>query len=397
MSWADPALSALFGGAYLALLSVIWLLMAVGVSGWGRRWTLVRPEPGPILAARKVSICIPARDEAHNIANAVRACRALDWPDLEIVVVDDRSRDGTGILASQAAEGDPRVRIIEGSEPPRGWAGKPWACMRAAGESSGELLLFVDADVQLDPGALRAMEAELRRRGLGLLSAFGSWQLEGFWERLVIPAVGWTIRGSIDLDRVNDAGQVDAFANGQVILVERRAYDAIGGHEAVADQVLDDVGLARALKQAGHGIGLVVAPWAFRVRLYRDLGEILAGYGKNLYEGMGRRPAIALGSILFILVGSLLPYLALSVVLVGELGAGWSILNPWWLGWLLAVCALQTGFRWRLEQRDGRPGLIALLHPLANLMLVLILARSILGVRSQWKGRRFLDGRAVPR
>ncbi len=395
MSWADPALSALLGGAYLGLLSLLWLALAIGVMDWGRRWLLERPGSEPVLAARSVSVCIPARDEAENIAAAVRAARALDWPALEIVVVDDRSRDDTGRLALEAAEGDPRVRVIAGTEPPRGWAGKPWACTRAAGESTGELLLFVDADVRLDPGALRALEGAMRQRGLGLLSIFGTWELHSFWERLIIPAVGWTIRGSIDLDRVNDSSQEDAFANGQVLLVERGAYDAIGGHEAVADRVLDDVGLARAFKQAGHPIGLMVAPWAFRVRLYRGLGEILAGYGKNLYEGMGRRPAIALGSILFLIVASLLPYLALITVVLGELLAGWSVFSGWWLGWLIAVCLLQTAFRWRLERRDGRPGSIALLQPLANLMLVLILARSVLGIRSLWKGRRFVDGRAT--
>lgn len=394
MSWADPALSALLGGAYLSLLSLLWLAMAIGVTSWGQRWLLRPPEPGALPSGRRVSLCIPARDEAQNIGATVRSARALEWPALEIIVVDDRSRDNTGRLALEAAEGDPRVRVIAGTEPPRGWAGKPWACMRAAGESTGDLLLFVDADVRLAPRSLWALDVAMQQRGLALLSIFGTWELQSFWERLVIPAVGWTIRGSIDLDRVNDSSQEDAFANGQVLLVERRAYEAIGGHEAVADRVLDDVGLARTFKQAGHPIGLMVAPWAFRVRLYRGLGEILAGYGKNLYEGMGRRPAIALGSILFIVVASLLPYLTLLTVLLGELLAGWSVLSAWWLGWLVAVCLLQTGFRWRLEQRDGRSGSIALLQPLANLMLVLILARSVLGIRSLWKGRRFVDGRA---
>lgn len=402
MSWSDPALSVLLGGAYLGLLSLVWLLLALGVPAWGRRQALPEPpgsaavEPGEAAApGPRVSVCVPARDEAENIGACVEALRALRWPDLEILVVDDRSSDDTAARAREAAAGDPRVRIIAGTDPPRGWAGKPWACFRAAGEATGALLLFVDADVRVHPALLDAAVPALLRSGAGMLSLFGTWELHGFWERLLIPAVGWTIRGAIDLDRVNDPGQEDAFANGQLILVKREAYEAVSGHEAVRDSVLEDVGLARAFKQAGHGVALRVAPWAFRVRLYRGLREILRGYGKNLYEGMGRRPALALGSALFLFVGSVLPYLALLGSVLAFLVDRWIILTPWWLAWLALVCALQTVFRWRLEARDGRPGAIALLHPVASVLLMAILLGSVAGLRAEWKGRRFVDGRAV--
>ena len=117
--------------------------------------------------------------------------------------------------------------------------------------------------------------------------------------------------GRDELDRVNDPVQTDAFANGQLILVEREAYEYVGGHGAIKDRILDDVGLAEAFKRRGLRIALHPAPWAFRVRLYTSLREILAGYGKNLYEGMGRRPAVGLGAVLFIFVGTLLPFIAL--------------------------------------------------------------------------------------
>ena len=391
--------SEIFAGGYLGLLSLMWGGLVAGVPGWGARWRLEPegqdPERDPL---PRLSICIPARDEAANIQAAVRAALASAWPDpdaLEVVVVDDRSTDGTGDLARAAGAGDPRLRVVTGEAPPPGWAGKVWACARAAGEARGALLLFVDADVVLHEGAALALARTLEREQLALLSVFGTWELVSFWERAVIPAVGWFIRGAVDLDRVNDPGRAEAFANGQAILVRREPYEALGGHGAVKDQVLDDVRLGLAFKRRGLRCGLRVAPWAFRVRLYRSLSEIVNGYTKNLYEGMERRVGLGLGAVLFIFVGTVLPLLALLGGLVGRLALGWQV-PPWgWLGWLAGLVALQLVFRYRVERRDGRSGAAFWTHPIANIVLVWILLRSVLGVRATWKGRAFVDGRAA--
>ncbi len=394
-SWEDPIWSDVFAGGYLGLLTLMWGGLVAGVPRWGARWAL--EQAGPERDAPTISICVPARDEAANIARCVRAALDSRWPDpsrLEVIVVDDRSTDGTGALARAAADGDPRLRVIEGTEPPPGWAGKPWACARAAGEARGALLFFVDADVVLHPDAAGAMARALMAEALTLISVFGSWSLQSFWERAVIPSVGWFIRGAVDLDRINEAGRPEAFANGQAILVSRAGYEAAGGHGAVRDQVLEDVRLAEVIKRRGDRIGLRVAPWAFQVRLYRSLAEILAGYGKNLYEGMGRRPAVGLGAVLFILVGTLLPVLALLGGAVARTALGWGVPGEGWLVWLTGIVGLQLLFRWRVERRDGRDGSAFWTHPLANVVLVWILLRSVFGVRARWKGREFVDGRA---
>lgn len=384
-------------GVCLGLLTLMWAGLVLGIPSWGARWRL-EPTGLPTEAeAPLVSVCVPARNEAANIEACVRAALASRWPDparLEVVVVDDRSTDGTGALARAAGAGDARLVVIEGTEPPAGWAGKPWACARAAGEARGALLFFVDADVVLHPDALAAMARALLEERLGLISVFGSWSLESFWERAVIPAVGWFIRGAVDLDRVNDGARPEAFANGQAILVTREAYEAVGGHEAVRDQVLDDVRLAEAIKRRGQRTGMRVAPWAFRVRLYRSLGEIVAGYGKNLYEGMGRRPGLGLAAVGFVFTGTVLPALALLACLLARLGLGWPGPGAGWIAWLGVIVALQILFRYRVERRDGRDGRICWTHPLAGAVLAWILLRSVFGVRASWKGRAFVDGRA---
>lgn len=391
--WGEPMLSGVLAGAFLGLLTLVWLGLALGVGRWGRGHRL-GPGPTPTGPARKVSVCVPARNEAGKIGACVRAALASGWPNLEVVVVDDGSTDGTAEEALAAGAGDPRLRVIQNTPLPAGWAGKPWACLRAAGESGGALLLFIDADVRIAPWAIAAAVGELERRGLALLSLFGDWRLEGFWEGAVIPVVGWFIRGTVDLDAVNDPSRPEAFANGQFILVERGAYDHVDGHSAVKSAVLDDVLLAQAFKRRALPCGLVHAPGAFEVRLYSSLHEIVAGYGKNLYEGMGRRPLLALGAILFIAVSTLLPHAALLGVVAARQGLGWQLAGPGWVAWLAAICVLIHVFRWRVERADGRSGWHALTHPLGNLVFVWILLRSVFGVEARWKGRRFVDGRA---
>ena len=378
---------------YLAFLSLIWLLMVIAVSKWGVRWQVAEPQHKPVVTP-SVSICIPARNEALNIGDCVQAALASDWPELEVIVVDDRSEDGTGDVARDAANGDSRLRVVDGVEPPIGWAGKPWACFRAAKESKGAWLVFVDADVRLHPKAMQAIVEIAKENNLAMLSLFGTWIVEGFWEKVLVPAVGWLIRGAVDLDKVNDISQIEAFANGQCIAVKRSAYFTIEGHKSVRDQVLEDVRFAEVVKRKGMAVQVRPAFWAFRVRLYRSLGEIVNGYTKNLYEGLGRNPVAGFGAALFLFICALLPFVLALSLTAGSIFLGWQAINISTLLWLWGVVTLQTLFRYRQERLDGRDGRFAFCHPLANMLVIWILLRSTTKVTVQWKGRSFVDGKA---
>jgi len=393
MRWGDPTFSDVLLGSGLVLLTVLWGLLIAAVGQWGRNWRLGPQEGGGELPL--LSVCIPARNEAGRIGSCVRAALDLDYPHLEVVVVDDGSDDGTDEEARAAGEGDERLRLVEGTAPPPGWAGKTWACQRAAGEAAGDLLLFVDADVTLSPWVAKASVLRLDQAKLDMLSLFGDWDLRGFWERAVVPVVGWFIRGSVDLEAVNSAMSPAAFANGQFILVRRSAYESVGGHSSVKAEVLEDVRLAKKCKQRALSCGLFHAPGGFSVRLYESLDEIIEGYSKNLYEGMGRRPAVGWAAVGFIFLGTLLPYLTLAVILGTRLALDWRLVDGGWLAWLVLICSLVPIFRWRLDRSDGRSGWHALSHPLGNLIFVWILLRSMFVVDARWKGRSFSDGRAI--
>ena len=348
--------SALLLGGYFALLSLVWGSLIWGSQRWGEKWRLKRPPLGadpkhPIL----VSVCIPARDEAANIG--MREDRAGEsmaefwrssWSTTDRLTVRRTRPERPGVTMTACSSWTARSR--------RRVAGKPWACRRAVGEARGQILCFVDADVRLAPDAIAVLVDTMVTEDLRLLGAYGTWELHSFWERTLIPAVGWLIRGAVDLDQVNDPGLPVAFANGQLIAVERNSYDALDGHGSVRSEVLEDVRLAEQFKCRGHRVGMRVAPWAFHVRLYEGLGEIIRGYTKNLYEGMGRRPSLALGAILFIFVGALLPWLLLGLGLIVRVLLGWGVPQGPWLLWCGLVCVLQVVFRWMLESRDGRSG-----------------------------------------
>lgn len=403
MRWGEPSLSGFLFGGYLTLLTVLWGGLTAGVPAWRRQFSLPHPDlppPGPSPAdppsPRRLSILVPARNEADNIAGCVQAALASDHPDFEVIVVDDGSTDDTAARALAAGSGDRRLSVIAGTPLPEGWAGKPWACQQASTLATGNHLLFIDADVEIRPDAARRAVAVLEARSLDLLSAFGTWRLETFWEQAAIPVIGWFIRGATDIAAVNQPGRPEAFANGQFILVRASAYRAIDGHGCVRSEVLEDVRLARAMKQRAHPLGLYFAPDLYSVRLYRSLSEILAGYGKNLYEGMDRKPLVALLALLFLCITVGAPWVALILGLTHPATVLMEMGQPLpWLAWIGLTCLLPMGLRFRLERLEGRSGALSWTQPLGNAVLAAVLFRALFSVRSTWKGRTFHDGKAV--
>ncbi len=362
-------------------LATLWVLGLVGRVLRPRPPEVRETGPEPDPEGVDVSVVVPARNEEANIGPCVEALLAQDYPDIEILVVDDRSEDRTREEASRAGRG--RVRIIESQGPPPGWHGKPAACALGAEQAHGRWILFMDADVRLAPWAVRRALAVAMARRLDLLSMWGKWRLVTFWEKVLVPAIGGLVRASQPLDRINDPARPEAFANGQFMLFRREFYESVGGHAAVKGQVLEDVAMAKVVKQAGGRLGMFVSLGGFEVRLYRGFMDVWRGYGKNVYAGLGYDPKAGLLAALFLTYVHLGPVALLCV-------AAW--LGSWLVVGLGAgSLALQLYTRWLDDREGGYQVWYGPTHPLGNMVGVGIILYSMalhhLGGRVDWKGR----------
>ena len=276
---------------------------------------------------RKVSVIVPAYNEAENIrdcAIAILESTALCVDNLEVLIVDDRSTDDTLAIAQtlQQQLNDPRLKILAGQARPANeyWAGKNWACAQAVLEATGDFLLFIDADVRLKPGAIETAIATVETKKIDLLTCMPALVCDCLAEWLVQPLMFNHLAVCFDFTAVNDPTTDSAFAAGPFMLFRRSAYDQIGGHEAVAGEIVEDVELARRIKRAGLKLALYAGSNLASVRMYRSWSALWEGWTKNLYLGANRSwgMMIYMAAIMFFLYP--MPWLALGILLAnGEI------------------------------------------------------------------------------
>lgn len=339
-----------------------------------------------------VTVIVPARDEAPNIARCVRSILATTWARLELIVVDDHSTDGTGRIAWDAMAGDARARVTVPPPLPDGWFGKQWACAHGASLATGDLLLFTDADTWHAPDLVsRAITAFTERRA-DLLTVMGRLETGSFWEHVVQPAMStgfFTLFGGTEAMSRPRAPR-HRLASGQFILVRSEGYDALGGHGAVRGYVAEDVMLAQTWAAAGRNVQVVTGIEHLSVRMYRSLREIVHGWGKNMWAG-GRHflPDLPLVTTVARVVsplspvGGALPGLLPLLALLGVVPAWWGTLGA-------AGYAYQTAVWWALYRRVGARPAYALTYPLACAVIFWIVVRGVVrGSRTEWKGREY--------
>ncbi|MEG4593255.1 glycosyltransferase family 2 protein [Microcoleus sp. F8_C2] len=243
----------------------------------------------------KVSVIVPAYNEAENIrdcAIAILESTPLSADNLEVLIVDDRSTDDTLAIGQTLQQhlNDPRLKILAGEPRPANqyWAGKNWACAQAVQIATGDFLLFIDADVRLKPGAIETAIATAETEKIDLLTCMPALVCECFAEWLVQPIMFNHLAVCYDFTAVNDPTADSAFAGGPFMLFRRSAYEKIGGHEAVASEIVEDVELARRIKRAALKLGLYSGSNLASVRMYRSWNALWEGWTKNLYLGANR-------------------------------------------------------------------------------------------------------------
>jgi glycosyltransferase involved in cell wall biosynthesis len=225
-----------------------------------------------------VSVIVPARDEEASLGACLRSLVEQAGVGFEVVVVDDASTDRTREIAESIAG----VRVVDARPLPAGWSGKNNALTTGARLAKGEWLLFTDADTVHGPGSLAGALAQAKEQGAALLSYSPEQEVHGFWERAVMPVIFAELAGRYRPAEVSDPASPVAAANGQYILICRDAYDAVGGHTAIAGDLLEDVALARAVKRSGRKIFFRFGGDAVRTRMYRSFAQLREGWTKNL-------------------------------------------------------------------------------------------------------------------
>jgi glycosyltransferase involved in cell wall biosynthesis len=342
------------------------------------------PSPPP-----RVSILIPARDEAANIGSALDAACASEGVELEILVMDDGSVDGTAAIVHARTRDDARVRLLTAPPLPPGWGGKAHVCQRLSEHASGDFLLFVDADVRLEPTAAVRLAEHALLQEQDLVSAVPRQRMESLGELLTVPTINLLIYGYLPVPLMRRRSDPSlAAACGQILMFRSEAYRRIGGHGAVRTSLHDGLQLARALRRHGLRTDLIAGEAIATCRMYNGLHAAWAGFVKNAQEGMATSRALPIWTIL-LLGGHVLPW---GLLLAGLVGTG-PIALP------LTAALLSMGTRLVITVATREPLANVPLHPCTVLVALAIQWDALIRSRTRrpvgWKGRIY-SGEATP-
>jgi len=278
-----------------------------------------------------VSVLVAAKDEEENIAACVRSFLKQDYPDFELIVINDRSKDRTGEILRGLQEGHhQRMRTITITSLRDGWFGKNNAMREGVAAARGDWLCFADADcTQTSTGTLRTAMQECRTQSTDFLSVLPVLITKSFWERIIQPVCAGIMMIWFRPEKVNDPGSSAAYANGAFMLMRRGVYDAIGGHDAVKTEVNEDIHMARMAKEKGFRLQVIRNDGLYTTHMYSSLAAAWRGWSRIFYGCLGsfRRLSVAL---VVLTVFSLGPWISLMVAAGGNVWAGEGESGSWW-------------------------------------------------------------------
>jgi len=384
--------------AYLSAGPLTWLMYGGLMFAGRRKMLLMSRPPNPIRGTPpSVTILIPAKDEGERIRACLESALQQDYPNFNVIAIDDRSTDRTGEVMDEIAASDPRLNVVHIAENPLpGWTGKNNALWQGQKQADGQWLLFVDSDVVLEKDALTVAMSVVLRKEFDLLSLLPRLESHTMWESMLVPLAAGAASTMYLIALTNNSLMRNiSFANGQFLLVNRRSYDAFGGHETVRDRYCEDVEIARLMKTQGMRPRVSWGNDFCAVRMYSSLGAIFRGWSRIYYAARVGSPWRVLAGSMFLIFCCFSAYAAIvwglwrtvhpSPLLHGLLGPAWLLVS-------IPHLILMTFFIGVIYDWSGNPRRNALLFPVAGPMLLTIFLRALrmcITKKVEWRGTAY--------
>lgn len=333
----------------------------------------------------RVSILVPARNEAHNIEACVTSLLEQDYPDFQVIVLDDHSTDGTREILGRLEREHPRLCMLDGAPLPEGWLGKHWGCHQLANASDGELLLFTDADTRHARSVLRDSISALIAENADLVSAFPREEAPTWGERLIVPVISFGIFSFLPIALVRKWRWASLSVSiGQFMLFRRAALDAIGGYAAVRDKIVDDVALGRRIIENGYQWRLLDGTRHVVCRMYRGFWDAVEGFTKNIFAFFDYHVVLYLAAWFCVVLAFVEPPFVIFTHVIG--------LPLGFFPYKLAVVATgESLLLWSIAYRRFQfPAYLVFFYPLSLFIFLLIALRSLLFTltgQASWKDR----------
>jgi chlorobactene glucosyltransferase len=322
-----------------------------------------------------ISILIPARNEEDTIAGLLNSISQQSYCNYELFVLDDQSEDNTTGVVEELVLRNPKINLLRGKPLPEGWLGKNWACFQLAQHARGEIVLFLDADVRLSVNALKGALYHMQKNKVVMLSCFPTQNIDRLGAWVVVPVMNWLLLSFLPLRTMTRFPYKSlTAANGQFILCDRQAYNDIGGHSAVFDQVVEDMEIARLFKKKRYSIMTVLGNEAVNCCMYKGFVESIKGFSKNFYLGFNVSPLVFFGIIVLLMLVFLGPFFLVTV-------------NK---NFTFCILLIITGRLLVSLLSKQNPVLNIFLHPLQMIAMFLVGVNSLnwtLRGKTVWKGR----------
>jgi len=378
---------------FSVLVTLLWISRHVMICQQQRSERMLGPDsPGPGDNRPLISVMVAAKDEESCIEKCVRSMLDQDYPNFEMIVCNDRSDDNTAAIVEKIAAEDSRLKLVNITELPEGWCGKNNAMQTGIAQAKGDWICMIDADCRQTSNRTLSVAIEhAMTNDIDLFSILPDLEMKGFWEKAIQPVCSGVMMIWFSPDKVNNPKKRNAYANGAFMLIRRDAYESVGTHEAVKDQVNEDMHMADRLKSSGKKLKVLRGDGLYKVRMYTSFKQIIRGWSRIFFGTFGTLKRLTISFLLMAVMG-LLPYAAALVGLLAYGASGSATALVCGIAGLAGV-VMQLSVIFRYYRLLGNAGVLAITYSMACVITLVVIVISMTKLRKgatvTWKSTSY--------